>query len=104
MRHSDRFIGRVYRQGSTFAEVEVLIPQVVVNVGGELWSWDEARYSIIEHKKTLSDAAADGYVPTAENVSRNEFAKKAMDALKLMVSRVGVELPESVSATVQDES
>ena len=100
----EQVIGRVYRQGSTFAEVEVLIPQVVVNLGGELWSWDEARYSIIEHKKTLSDAAADGYVPTAENVSRNEFAKKAMDALKLMVSRVGVELPESIFATVQDES
>jgi superfamily II DNA or RNA helicase len=100
----EQVIGRVYRQGSTFAEVEVLIPQVVVNLGGELWSWDEARYSIIEHKKTLSDAAADGYVPTAENVSRNEFAKKAMDALKLMVGRVGAELPESVFATVQDES
>ncbi|MBZ5503821.1 MAG: DEAD/DEAH box helicase family protein, partial [Acidobacteriia bacterium] len=82
----EQVIGRMYRQGSTFAEVEVLIPQVVVSLRGERWSWDEARYSVIEHKKTLSDAAADGYVPTAENVSRNEFATKAMDALKLMVS------------------
>ncbi len=84
--------------------MEILIPQVIVNLGGERWSWDEARYSVIEHKKTLSDAAADGYVPTAENVSRNEFATKAMDALKLMVSRVGAKLPESIFATVQDKS
>jgi hypothetical protein len=91
----------VYRQGSTFAEVEVLIPQVVVSLSGERWSWDEARYSVIEHKKTLSDAAADGYVPTAENVSRHEFAKKAMEALRLMISRVGAKLPERVLAATQ---
>jgi hypothetical protein len=66
-----------------------------------VWSWDEARYSVIEHKKTLSDAAADGYVPTEENVSRHEFAKTAMEALRLMISRVGAKLPESVLAATQ---
>jgi superfamily II DNA or RNA helicase len=100
----EQVIGRVYRQGSDFAEVEVLIPQVVVSLGGERWSWDEARYSVIEHKKTLSDAAADGYVPTAENVSRIEFTKKAIDAFKLMVSRAGAELPDNVFAAAQGKS
>jgi hypothetical protein len=49
-------------------------------------------------------AAADGYVPTAENVSRNEFTKKAIDAFKLMVSRIGAELPENAFATAQGKS
>jgi superfamily II DNA or RNA helicase len=79
--------GRVYRQGSEFAEVEILIPQLVATLNGERWSWDEARYNVIEHKKTLSDTATDGYVPTSEPVSSDEFAKKAMDALKQLVKR-----------------
>jgi superfamily II DNA or RNA helicase len=80
--------GRLYRQGSDFGEVEVLIPQVVTTAGGERWSWDEARYSVIENKKTLSDAATDGYVPTSEHLSRKEFAKKAMNALRAMIEGV----------------
>jgi superfamily II DNA or RNA helicase len=80
--------GRLYRQGSAFAEVEVLIPQLVTTTGGGRWSWDEARYSVIEHKKTLSDTATDGYVPTSEHLSRKEFAKKAMDALRVMIDGV----------------
>jgi superfamily II DNA or RNA helicase len=78
--------GRVYRQGSDIAEVEILIPQLVATLNGERWSWDEARYNVIEHKKTLSDTATDGYVPTSEPVSHDEFTKKALDALKLMVN------------------
>jgi hypothetical protein len=67
--------------------VEILIPQLVATLNGERWSWDEARYNVIEHKKTLSDTATDGYVPTSEPVSSDEFAKKAMDALKQLVKR-----------------
>jgi len=89
--------GRVYRQGSEFAEVEILIPQLVAIVDGERWSWDEARYEVIEHKKTLSDTATDGYVPTSEPVSRKEFAKKAMDALKLMIKREQNGIQEALS-------
>jgi hypothetical protein len=89
--------GRVYRQGSDFAEVEILIPQLVATLDGERWSWDEARYEVIEHKKTLSDTATDGYVPTSEPVSRAEFAKKAMDALKLMIKREQNDTKEALS-------
>jgi len=84
----EQVIGRVHRQGSRFAEVEVLIPQVIVDVGGQRWSWDEARYSVIEHKRTLSDTATDGFVPTSEQMSRQEFTNKAMDALRVMIEEV----------------
>jgi superfamily II DNA or RNA helicase len=83
----EQLYGRVYRQGSNFVEVEVLIPQLVITLNGRRWSWDEARYSIIEHKKTLSDTATDGYVPTSEAVSHKEFTNKAQDALKLMIEQ-----------------
>jgi superfamily II DNA or RNA helicase len=83
----EQLYGRVYRQGSRFVEVEVLIPQLVVTLNGRRWSWDESRYSVIEHKKTLADTATDGYVPTSGTVSRREFTKKALDALKLVIER-----------------
>jgi superfamily II DNA or RNA helicase len=96
----EQVIGRVYRQGSQFAEIEVIIPQLSVAIDGEPWSWDEERYAVIEHKKTLSDTATDGYVRTSEPVSRKQFAKKAMDALKLMIQRAGMATSNNALATV----
>jgi superfamily II DNA or RNA helicase len=96
--------GRLYRQGSDFAEVEVIIPELVTIVDAERWSWDEARYSVIEHKKTLSDTAADGYVPTSEHLSRKEFAKKAMDALRVMIGRVQTKSNSGIAQLVPEVS
>jgi hypothetical protein len=75
---TDGILGRQ----SAFAEVEVLIPQLTIDLDGQKRSWDEARSAVIARKKTLSDAAADGYLPTQEHSSPAEFAKKALETLK----------------------
>lgn len=97
----EQLYGRVYRQGSEFVEVEIVIPQLITTPNGRRWSWDEARYFVIEHKKTLSDAATDGYVPTSEHLSRKEFAKKAMDALRVMIERVPTEAHLETAMTLE---
>jgi hypothetical protein len=36
----EQLIGRLYRQGSAFDKVEVIVPQVVLEYNGDIWSWD----------------------------------------------------------------
>ena len=59
----EQLLGRVYRQGSAFHNVEVFIPQVVLRNGSDEWSWDRQRLARIHYKKTLADAAVDGTDP-----------------------------------------
>ena len=50
--------GRIYRQGSLFGSIEIIIPQVRINLeDGDFWSWDVQRLNVIKNKKTLADAA-----------------------------------------------
>ena len=78
----EQLIGRIYRQGSKFTEIEVYILQVVLSNNGENWSWDKQRHARIKYKKTLADAAVDGVVPEANLASPNLMlseSKKALD-------------------------
>jgi hypothetical protein len=43
----EQLLGRIYRQGSTFHDVEVFIPQVVLQNGADDWSWDRQRLARI---------------------------------------------------------
>jgi superfamily II DNA or RNA helicase len=79
--------GRVYRQGSRFKRVWVILPQVFVRINGESWSWDESRYDLVRHKQTLSDCATDGVVPSVTSINRAEFTKQALEALNKMSRR-----------------
>ena len=83
----EQVIGRIYRQGSAFADVEVIIPQLTIDVDGQKWSWDESRYAVIQRKKTVSDAAVDGYLPTQAHLSRTEFTNRALEALRRILKR-----------------
>jgi hypothetical protein len=56
--------GRIYRQGSKFGDVEIVIPQVYVDLEDKRWSWDKQRLQLIREKRTLADAAVDGIIPS----------------------------------------
>ena len=56
--------GRIYRQGSKFGDVEIIIPQVYVELDDKRWSWDKQRLKLIREKRTLADAAVDGIIPS----------------------------------------
>jgi superfamily II DNA or RNA helicase len=84
-----QIVGRLWRQGSAFESVEVIIPQVTLRqqrVGP--WSWDEQRLRLIEYKQTLADAALDGVVPEGKLPSREEMQKRSLEALQVWAQNV----------------
>ncbi|MCG8553997.1 MAG: methyltransferase domain-containing protein [Proteobacteria bacterium] len=54
---------RVWRQGSKFEKVQVVIPVTFAYVNGERWSYCESKLHRLEYKKSIADAAVDGVVP-----------------------------------------
>lgn len=56
--------GRIYRQGSSYSDIEVVIPFPEMEIGeNRTWSWDRDRYNRVMERKTLADAALDGIIP-----------------------------------------
>ncbi len=84
----EQLLGRIYRQGSTFHDVEVFIPQVVLRNGADDWSWDRQRLARIRYKKTLADAAVDGAVPDAKLASPELMLEEAKKALAAWIERL----------------
>jgi hypothetical protein len=84
----EQLIGRLYRQGSVFDKVEVIIPQVVLEHNGDIWSWDKMRMHRIQYKKTLADAALDGVIPQGELASPETMFKQAREALQAWITRI----------------
>ena len=81
--------GRIYRQGSTFDNVEFIIPQVKIKFEkDDIWSWDIQRLNLIKHKKTLADAAVDGVVPSRIMPSQQTMFKKSQESLRKWKGRI----------------
>jgi superfamily II DNA or RNA helicase len=80
--------GRIYRQGSNFGEVEIIIPQVVLASPHGEWSWDLQRMNLIQNKKTLADACIDGIIPSKRLPSPETLYNKSLEALKEWRDRV----------------
>jgi superfamily II DNA or RNA helicase len=81
--------GRIYRQGSNFGDVEIIIPQVRIQLEEEeVWSWDMQRLNLIRNKKTLADAAVDGVVPSRILPSKETMYRKSQESLQRWKDRV----------------
>jgi len=78
----EQIVGRLHRQGSEFAGVEVIIPQVVLQNGGSEWSWDKRRWDRIQWKRTLADAAIDGVIPEGQLPSKEDMQSQSQAALQ----------------------
>ena len=86
-----QLIGRVNRQGSNFKQVNIIIPQVFIELNdGKMWSWDEKRYNIIKTKRTLSDAVVDGRFASVFNLNRKKLLNDAIQSLKKGISDFSV--------------
>ncbi|MFM1755392.1 MAG: hypothetical protein RL621_296, partial [Bacteroidota bacterium] len=84
----EQLLGRIYRQGSKYKEVEVFIPQVVLDDNGVEWSWDKQRESRIQYKRTLADAAVDGAIPEANLVNPSLMLSEAKKTLDEWIARL----------------
>ena len=84
-----QIVGRLWRQGSEFGQVEVIIPLVMLReVRAGVWSWDDYRLRNIEYKRTLADAALDGVIPLGGLPSREEMQRRSLLALKSWIAEV----------------
>ena len=76
--------GRIYRQGSIFNNVEIIIPQVKIELqDGNFWSWDVQRLNLIKNKRMLSDVVVDGVIPSKKLPSPETMYKKAIESLQI---------------------
>ncbi|WP_425216426.1 helicase-related protein [Tumidithrix helvetica] len=111
----EQLVGRLYRQGSKFEKVEVVIPQVVLAHNNDVWSWDrQYRWNRIQWKKSLADTALDGVIPKGELASEKVVLQKAGEALQGWIDRLErgevfeidreelrVPLPEAIAKILQ---
>jgi superfamily II DNA or RNA helicase len=77
----EQLIGRLYRQGSHFNKVRVVIPVTFATIKGERWSYCESKLQRLEYKKSIADAAVDGVVPEGNLRTPNEAQQDIMNWL-----------------------
>jgi superfamily II DNA or RNA helicase len=77
----EQLIGRLYRQGSRFDKVRVVIPVTFAMVKGERWSYCESKLHRLEYKKSIADAAVDGVVPEGNLRTSAQAQQDIMDWL-----------------------
>ncbi len=81
--------GRIYRQGSLFDAIDIIIPQVRIDLDdGEFWSWDIQRKNLIDRKRTLSDIAVDGGRASSMIPSHEILFKRGKESLEAWKKRV----------------
>ncbi len=77
----EQLVGRLWRQGSAFDRVEVIIPVTYAVVNGQRWSYCESKLHRLEYKKSIADAAVDGVVPEGNLRTPAQAQQDVMDWL-----------------------
>ncbi len=77
----DQLVGRLWRQGSRFDKIEVIIPVTFALVNGQRWSYCESKLHRLEYKKSIADAAVDGIVPEGNLRTPTQAQQDIMDWL-----------------------
>lgn len=77
----EQLVGRLYRQGSNFDKVRVIIPVTFAMIKGERWSYCESKLHRLEYKKSIADAAVDGVVPEGNLRTPAQAQQDIMDWL-----------------------
>jgi superfamily II DNA or RNA helicase len=83
-----QLLGRIYRQGSIYDKIKVIIPQILFEHEGDIWSYDKYRIDKIGFKKTLGDAVLDGVFPEEKISSPSVMFAEAIKALNNWIARV----------------
>lgn len=77
----EQLVGRLFRQGSRFNKVDVIIPVTFAMVNGQRWSYCESKLHRLEYKKSIADAAVDGVVPEGNLRTAAQAQQDVMDWL-----------------------
>jgi Hypothetical methyltransferase/Probable Zinc-ribbon domain/SNF2-related domain/Helicase conserved C-terminal domain len=82
----EQLVGRLWRQGSRFDKIEVIIPVTFAMVNGNRWSYCESKLNRLEYKKSIADAAVDGVVPEGNLRTPAQAQQDIMDWLARLES------------------
>lgn len=82
----EQLIGRLFRQGSKFDHVDVIIPVTFATVNGQRWSYCDSKLHRLEYKKSIADAAVDGVVPEGNLRTPTQAQQDIMDWLSRLES------------------
>ena len=77
----EQLVGRLWRQGSEFKRVDVIIPVTFAMVNGQRWSYCESKLQRLLYKKSIADAAVDGVVPEGNLRTPAQAQQDIMDWL-----------------------
>jgi len=77
----EQLVGRLFRQGSRFDRVDVIIPVTFAMVNGQRWSYCESKLQRLLYKKSIADAAVDGVVPEGNLRTPAQAQQDIMDWL-----------------------
>lgn len=77
----EQLVGRLFRQGSRFNKVDVIIPVTFAMVNGQRWSYCESKLHRLQYKKSIADAAVDGVVPEGNLRTPAQAQQDVMDWL-----------------------
>jgi superfamily II DNA or RNA helicase len=83
-----QLVCRLYRQGSNFTDIEIVIPKVIIENNGDEWSWDNTRLERIKYKRTLGDCAVDGVIPNSKILSETQEFDKCKEALNMIIKKI----------------
>ncbi len=96
----EQLVGRLFRQGSRFDKVDVIIPVTFAMVSGQRWSYCESKLHRLEYKKSIADAAVDGVVPEGNLRTPAQAQQDVMDWLSRLetgqmseVARAVIKIP-----------
>lgn len=65
----EQIIGRIYRTGSRFESVEIVIPQVLTT--SHKCTYDTFRWGLLRDKRTLAECATEGIMPNVISINKN---------------------------------
>lgn len=83
-----QLIGRLIRKGHLFKNIDIIIPQIKINLDNDVWSWDIQRFNRIKFKKTLSDLVIDGIIPSDKMPSIETMRRHAIQAFQNWKDRI----------------
>lgn len=78
--------GRILRKGQLSTYVDIFVPLTFVEVENKKWSWCESRWERIQFKKSIADAAVDGFLPEGTLISEQQAMQDAKTWLERIVS------------------
>jgi hypothetical protein len=88
----EQLIGRIFRQGSNYNKIDVIIPKVIIKYTEDskqkTWSRDRHKLNVIKFKRNLFDIVVNGIIPSNIVSDLTNIKRKTIDTLNEIINKV----------------